>query len=208
MSKGLLITFEGIDGSGKTTQIMRFMQKCAAKNISVVLFREPGGTSIGEKIRDILLDKSNSGMCAITELLLYSASRYQLSHELIHPALESGKVVVCDRFYDSTTVYQGYGRGIDLEFIRALNQIATENLVPDLTFILDIPAKERARRFGVRDLDRLEGESHVFQEKIRQGFLKMARLEPNRICLLDGTKTEDLISKEVWQNFERLLKRI
>lgn len=208
MSKGLLITFEGIDGSGKTTQIKRFMQKCADENIPVVLFREPGGTPIGEKIRNILLDKSNSGMCAITELLLYSASRHQLSHELIRPALESGKIVVCDRFYDSTTVYQGYGRGIDLEFIKALNRIATEHLVPDLTFIFDIPTAERTLRIGTRDLDRLEREDHAFQEKIRQGFRKIAEIEPDRICLIDGTKTEQSISKEVWQKFSRMLKRI
>lgn len=207
MSRGFLITFEGIDGSGKTTQINHFIQKLDKNSIPNILFREPGGTPIGEKIREILLDKSNSEMCAITELLLYSASRAQLCRELIQPALEEGKIAICDRFYDSTTVYQGYGRGIDLNFIRALNRIATDNLVPDLTLLFDIPTEERTRRFGSRDLDRLEREHHNFQEKIRQGFLTLAGLEPQRICLIDGTKKEELVSKEVWQAFERLLKR-
>lgn len=207
MKKGLLITFEGIDGSGKTTQIRHFIQKLEKNAIEYLLFREPGGTAIGEQIRDILLDKSNSGMCIITELLLYSASRHQLSRELIHPALDAGKVVICDRFYDSTTVYQGYGRGIDLDFIHNLNRIATQNLVPDLTFVFDIPVDLRAQRIGRRALDRLEQEKHSFQEKIRQGFLKLADLEPARICLIDGTKTEEVISKDVWQCFEKLLKR-
>lgn len=207
MNKGLLITFEGIDGSGKTTQIRHFIENLRNSAIPHILFREPGGTPIGEKIREILLDKSNSGMCAITELLLYSASRHQLSRELIRPALESGKVVICDRFYDSTTVYQGYGRGIDLDFIKALNRIATENLIPDLTFVFDIPVEERAQRFGTRDLDRLEQEDQSFQEKIRQGFLQLAKLEPARILLIDGTKTEESVSKDVWLCFEKLLKR-
>ncbi|HPC35419.1 MAG TPA: dTMP kinase [Candidatus Marinimicrobia bacterium] len=208
MTKALLITFEGIDGSGKTTQIEYFMQKCKQENIPVVLFREPGGTPIGEKIREILLSKSNSGMFAITELLLYSASRHQLCRELIRPALESGKIVICDRFYDSTTAYQGYGRGIDLDFINLLNRIAADNLVPDLTFIFDIPITERFRRLGTRELDRLETEEQNFQEKVRQGFLKIAASEPNRVCLIDGTKTEDLVADEVWQNFNKLLKRV
>ncbi|MFH1213524.1 MAG: dTMP kinase [Candidatus Neomarinimicrobiota bacterium] len=207
MPKGLLITFEGIDGSGKTTQIRRFIQRLEDESVPCILFREPGGTPIGEQIRDILLDKSNSGMCAITELLLYSASRYQLSRELIWPALQEGKVVICDRFYDSTTVYQGYGRGIDLGFINDLNRIATDNLIPNLTFVFDIPLAERARRFGQKDLDRLEQENQNFQDKVRKGFLQIAKAEPNRICMIDGTKTEEAVSKEVWQKFESILKR-
>ena len=208
MTKGLLITFEGIDGSGKTTQIKYFIKKCERENIPVALFREPGGTPIGEKIREILLSKSNSEMFAITELLLYSASRHQLCRELIRPALESGKIVVCDRFYDSTTAYQGYGRGIDLNFINMLNRIAADNLIPDLTFIFDIPVAERLQRLGTRDLDRLEREEHNFQEKIRQGFLKIATAEPNRVCLIDGTKTEELVADEVWHKFNKIIRKM
>jgi dTMP kinase len=207
MSKGLLITFEGIDGSGKTTQIRRFITALEGNSIPHILLREPGGTSIGEKIRAILLDKSNLEMQAITELLLYSASRHQLCRELIQPALDTGQIVICDRFYDSTTVYQGYGRGIDLNFIKDLNRVATGNLIPDLTFVIDIPVEERLRRFGNRDLDRLEREDQTFQIRIRNGFLRLASDEPHRICLIDGTKTEESVSKEVWQNFEKLWQR-
>ena len=192
MKKGLFITFEGIDGSGKTTQVTEFIRRLKSASIPFLLFREPGGTKIGEKVREILLDKSNTGMKPITELFLYSASRYQLTCQSIIPALESGKVVICDRFYDSTTAYQGYARGIDLSFIERLNSVATESLVPNLTFILDISLFEREKRIGGKDLDRLEQEDIEFQKRVREGFFAIAKKEPKSCLLYTSPSPRDL----------------
>lgn len=205
MNKGILITFEGIDGSGKTTQINELIHRLDQRNIEYQLFREPGGTRIGEKIRDILLDNNHSNMLPITELLLYSASRYQLTMRSIVPALKAGKVVICDRFYDSTTAYQGYGREIDLEFIKRLNAVATESLIPDKTFILDISLEERLQRLGKKNLDRLEREALAFHKKVREGFIAMAREEPERMILIDGNRPSEEISNEIW-NHVKLIK--
>ena len=204
MNKGILITFEGIDGSGKTTQINELIHRLDQEKIDYRLFREPGGTRIGEKIRDILLDKDHSSMLPITELLLYSASRYQLTMRSIIPALKAGKVVVCDRFYDSTTAYQGYGRGIDLEFIKRLNAVATESLIPDKTFILDISLKERLQRLGEKNLDRLEMETVAFHKRVREGFIAMAREEPERMVIIDGSRSSEEISKEIWNHVKSI----
>ncbi|RKY61730.1 MAG: dTMP kinase [Candidatus Neomarinimicrobiota bacterium] len=207
MKKGILITFEGIDGSGKTTQINALIQRLQEAGMSYRLFREPGGTEIGEKIRDILLDKKNENMLNVTELLLYSASRYQLTVSEIIPALEAGNVVICDRFYDSTTAYQGYGRGIDLEFIYRLNDIATNSVTPDKTFILDIDLEERRKRLGKKNLDRLERETLEFHRKVRMGFLEMAEQNPERFVVLDGNQAPDELSKKIW-NVIKILKEI
>ena len=207
MKKGILITFEGIDGSGKTTQINALLQRLQEAGMSYRLFREPGGTEIGEKIRDILLDKKNENMLNVTELLLYSASRYQLTVSEIIPALEAGNVVICDRFYDSTTAYQGYGRGIDLEFIYRLNDIATNSVTPDKTFILDIDLEERRKRLGKKNLDRLERETLEFHRKVRMGFLEMAEQNPERFVVLDGNQAPDELSKKIW-NVIKILKEI
>ncbi len=205
MNKGILITFEGIDGSGKTTQINELIHRLDQRNIEYQLFREPGGTRIGEKIRDILLDKDHSNMLPITELLLYSASRYQLTMRSIIPALNAGKVVICDRFYDSTTAYQGYGRGIDIEFIKRLNAVATKSLIPDKTFILDVSLEERLQRLGEKNLDRLEQEAIAFHKKVREGFIAMAQEEPERMILIDGNRPSGEISKDIW-NYVKLIK--
>lgn len=201
MKKGVFLTFEGIDGSGKTTQVNKFIHRLKLENIPFLLLREPGGTKIGEKIRDILLDKDNMEIFPVTELLLYSASRYQLTKQLIIPALENGKIVVCDRFYDSTTAYQGYARGIDLSFIDKLNLFVTESIKPDLTFIFDVPLSERNRRVGKKEPDRLEQESIDFQKKVREGFLSIAKKESDRVILIDGTQEIDVISNQIWNHF-------
>jgi len=206
MKKGLFITFEGIDGSGKTTQVMEFIRRLKNDSVPFLLFREPGGTKIGEKVREILLDKSNTGMRPITELLLYSASRYQLTYQSIIPALETGKIVICDRFYDSTTAYQGYARGIDLSFIERLNSVATESLVPDLTFFLDISLLEREKRIRDKDLDRLEQEDIEFQKRVREGFFTIAKKEPERVVIIDGSRLSEEISNEIWSNFIKIRK--
>jgi len=207
MKRGLLITFEGIDGCGKTTQVQRFLSNLEQAGYDHILVREPGGTPIGEQIRQILLDKNHFEMQAETELLLYSASRFQLCQQIIAPALTAGKIVVCDRFYDSTTAYQGYGRGLDLEFIQRLNRMATRNLVPDMTLVFDISLEERTSRIHHKELDRLETENAGFQAKVRNGFRQIAEAEPERVFLLDGTKAVAELSKTVWQLFLNRKKR-
>jgi len=208
MKNGIFITFEGIDVSGKTTQITMLIQHLEKAGIPYQLFREPGGTEIGEKIRDILLDKKHDNMLPMTELLLYSASRYQLTKSQIIPALDSGKVVICDRFYDSTTAYQGFGRGIDLDFILRLNAAATDSLVPDKTFILDISLEERQLRFGNKNLDRLEQEALEFHKRVRDGFLKMAMIEPERFIVLEGNQNPKELSKGIWETVKTLKETI
>ncbi|MDO9548325.1 MAG: dTMP kinase [Candidatus Marinimicrobia bacterium] len=208
MKSGIFITFEGIDGSGKTTQINALIQHLDKAGIPYQLFREPGGTEIGEKIRDILLDKNHDSMLPMTELLLYSASRHQLTKSRIIPALEAGEIVICDRFYDSTTAYQGYGRGIDLDFIQRLNAAATDSLVPDKTFILDISLEERHLRLGKKNLDRLEQETMDFHKRIRDGFLKMAKNEPGRFTVLEGNRTPEALSNEIWKIVRTLKETI
>lgn len=202
MKKGLLITFEGLDGSGKTTQIQNFISKLEDEKYAHLLLREPGGSKIGEKIRDILLDKNNSEMTDVAELLLYSASRNQLCRQKIQPALADQTIVICDRFYDSTTAYQGYARGIDLSFINKLNMIATDNLVPDLTFLLDISMETRGDRLDANNLDMLEQEHLDFHRRVRSGFLKMAEDNPDRFVIIDGTKPITDISRIIWNKFQ------
>lgn len=206
MKKGLLITFEGLDGSGKTTQIQEFISRLEANGFSSILFREPGGTNIGEKIRDILLDKEHMEMTDVTELLLYSSSRNQLCRQKIKPALEANTMVICDRFYDSTTAYQGFARGIDLNFINQLNMMATDNLIPDLTFLLDITMETRSHRLDSNNLDRLEQEHLDFHRKVRFGFLEIAKNNPNRFVIIDGTKPITEISDTIWSKFQEKIK--
>jgi dTMP kinase len=196
--RGLFITFEGIDGSGKSTQIRRLRDFLETNGHSVELIREPGGTAIGEKIRSLLLDKSNGEMSFETELLLYEAARAQIVNEKIVPSIRAGKVVVCDRFFDSTTAYQGYARGLDLSEINRLNRWATGGLEPDITFLMDLPVTEAMKRMVGRSggSDRLEVEGSDFMEKVREGYLAILTRNP-RMILLDATDSADTIFQKV-----------
>jgi len=190
---GLFITFEGIDFCGKTTQARRLVSYLKRKGYNVLLVREPGGDRIAEKIRRILLSKKNSEMTDLTELLLYEAARSQLTERTILPALEEGKVVVCDRYSDSTLAYQGYGRGLDKKMIKHLNSVSTSGLSPDLTILLDVPVKtsqERGKK-EKRKKDRLEKEGGQFHQRIREGFKVIARQNRRRIKVIDGTGNID-----------------
>ncbi|WP_066634229.1 dTMP kinase [Desulfolucanica intricata] len=190
---GLFIVFEGIDGSGKTTQINLLKDNLFNLGYQVVLTREPGGTRISELIRDVLLNPDNKDLYAGAEALLYAAARSQHIEEKIKPALSMGKIVLCDRFTDSTLAYQGYGRGQDLNYLQKLNHLATGGLQPDLTFLLDLPVQESLERLNRRiSIDRLEQENMVFYERVRSGYLKIscqnqnyyvmdARLEPRQL---------------------------
>jgi len=203
----MFITFEGIEGSGKSTQIQRLMKELQSRGNDCIATREPGATKIGEKIRAILLDSVNTAMVSTTELLLYEADRAQHVHEVIAPALKAQKVVISDRFSDATTVYQGYARGLDLDQIRRLHRMVLGRLKPDLTIVLDLPVRQGLDRAwqrieaqtGELREDRFEKEALSFHEKVRQGYLTLAKREPTRFRIIDASRDPDSIHKEVVQ---------
>ena len=192
MQRGWFITFEGIDGSGKTTQFRMLGNWLRDRGKHVIETVEPGGTAIGQQIRKILLDPANAGIQPRAELLLYFASRAQNVDQVIRPGLDSGHIVLCDRFTDSTMVYQGSGRGIDTNVVRELDRIACRGLKPDVTFLIDIDletslarAKRRNDRIGQSE-SRIDEESVAFHERVRQGYLALAGSEPDRFVVIDG----------------------
>src|SRR2546428_1554965 len=189
--RGLFITFEGIDGCGKSTQREPLAEQLRQRGFEVVVTREPGGTEIGEGIRRLLISDASIHIAPTTELLLYVAARAQHVAELIKPSVDAGRIVISDRYTDSTVAFQGYGRGFDLEMVAKLNGFATSGLVPDLTIVFDLdPAMARAR-LGSRPVGGLLGafdEQHAdFHERMRSGYLRMARSEPSRICVVDAS---------------------
>ncbi len=194
--KGKLITFEGSEGSGKSTQAKLLYDYLKSKKKSVVFIREPGGVKISEMIRQFLLDVKNKEMTDICETLLYMAARAQLVHELIVPALKKGKIVLCDRFLDSTVVYQGYGNGVDLSFIKAVGHKVTQGISPDLTFVFDIETEQGFSRKG-KERDRIEQRSLPYHNRVRAGYLQLARQEPHRIKLLKADRPREEIQKEI-----------
>jgi len=201
---GLFITFEGGEGCGKSTQSRLLLKKLEQRNIPVVLTHEPGGTSLGTEIRKLLKRKRGSSIASQAELFLFAASRVQLVAELIRPALEETKVVICDRFTDSTLVYQGYGRGLDLTTVETVNNMATGNLKPDLTILLDMsPEQGLARKQSLKD--RFELEDLSFHHRVREGYLKMAAAEPDCWLLIDASLTEEKIAEIIWDRVSTLL---
>ena len=202
--KGLFVTFEGIDGCGKTTQLGLSEKYLKKKGCRVTVLREPGSTPVSEKIRKILLDK-RLAINPISELNLYIAARAELVREIIRPALRRSEVVLCDRFYDSTVAYQGYGRGIDIRQIKRLNLLAVGDTRPDLTFLVDIDYKTSLLR-RKKGEDRLESESRAFFNRVRKGFLEIARKEKRRIHVLDGRNSVEEIFEEVKRWLHRRLR--
>ncbi len=193
--KGLFITFEGIDGSGKSTQLKLTETYLKKQGRDLLILREPGSTPLSERIRSILLDK-RLNINPVSELLLYVAARAELVEQSIKPALYAGKIVLCDRFYDSTIAYQGYGRMLDIEQVKKINRLAVGDCKPDLTFVVDLTyAASLKRRKAVSD--RLEAESKAFFNRVRQGFLAIAAKEPGRVKLLDGKQSPDKIFETV-----------
>ena len=193
------ITFEGGDGTGKTTQLRALESHLRGLNRSCVLTREPGGTALGRMLRNVLLEVGDEEIAASSELFLYLADRAQHVKQIIAPALSGGKIVLCDRFSDSTLAYQGYGRGLDLDWLRRLNDTATEGLRPDMSFLLDCPVDvglARAARRGARE-DRFERENLEFHEKVRQGFLALARAEPKRFRVVDASRPVAEVAKQI-----------
>ncbi len=207
---GLFVTFEGGEGSGKTTQLTTLLLHLRATGRVVVETQDPGGTPIGKQIREMLLDRENGRMASVTELFLYEASRAQLVSEVIRPALAAERIVLCDRFTDSTLAYQGYGRGLNLDLIGQLNGLATGGLRPDLTFFLDLPpetglARIRERHAGTRG-DRIEAEVLTFHQAVRHGYLTIAAAEPERVTILDAGRGMTEIADEVRRRVEARLK--
>ena len=201
----LFITFEGGEGSGKTVQTRALHRRLTRLAIPAVLLHEPGGTPLGSRIARSLKWAREVDMSPLSELLLFNASRAQLVDEAICPELASGKVVICDRYTDSTAAYQGYGRGLDQEAIRQINDIATGGLLPDLTVLLDIPVVEGFARKGISARDRFEQEDISFHRKVREGYLKLAEVEPERWLVIDATQSRKRIADIIWMRVNRLL---
>ena len=206
---GKFITFEGIDGSGKTTQINLLEEKLSQQGISTLILREPGGTKLSEKIREILLDRENINLSPSAESLLFVASRTQLMVEKIKPSLERNQFVICDRYADSTIAYQGYGRGLNVKYLEELNKFATDSIQPDITIILDVDPEKAAIRMASDVPDRLESAGINFFLKVRKGYYEIARRYPQRCVIIDGSRPEsevfELVLKEV---NNKLLKEI
>jgi dTMP kinase len=205
----LFITFEGIEGCGKTTQARLLYEYLVKTRRSVVLTEEPGGTEIGIKLRKLLLDKDQENIHPLTELFLYNAGRVQHVMEKLKPLLKEGYIVICDRFMDSTFAYQGYGRGIEIDIIKRLDEIARQGLKPDITFLLDIEPEIGLRRHSsIKELDRLERESLEFHRAVRMGYLEIARQEPERFRIIKAEQPIEeihgLILKEVEKQISKL----
>lgn len=204
MDKGLFITLEGPDGSGKSTQIEYLREYFHDRGIETVLTREPGGTEIGEKLRDIILDRGNRDMCDMAEALLYAASRAQHVNQLIRPALEDGKVVVCDRFIDSSIAYQGYGRELG-EAVRIINEFAVDGCMPDLTFLMEISPEIGKSRIKSESQDRLEQEKIEFHNRVYAGYREIARIYPQRFVEINAERDKLSIKKDILGSIEKFL---
>jgi dTMP kinase len=202
----LFITFEGIDLSGKSTQAMLLYTRLKKKNKKVILVREPGGTAISEKIRNILLDKKNINMLALTEFLLFSASRHQLTEEIIRPHLRKGYYVICDRYFDSSTAYQGYGGKVKPLIINRINKIASNNLNPDISFLIDVTLEEtfKRRRILKKEHDRMEAKTRIYYKKVISGFRTIAKINSERYAVVNGNKSIEEIHNEIFKKIENL----
>ncbi len=203
----MFISFEGIDGSGKSTQAKLLVKKLQEENRSVLFLREPGGTEISEQIRNILLNKKNLKMTQIAELLLFSASRAQLVSEVIKPALLNNTVVITDRYVDSTTVYQGHGRGLHHGGIKGINSLATMGVMPKKTFLIDITVQEMnsRRHANHQEIDRMEMSNDDFYHRVRQGYLELAKEEPGRFVTIDGKESIETIHQQIWSVVDGML---
>ncbi len=202
----LFITFEGCEGCGKSTQSRALKNRLTKLSIPVLLIHEPGGTRLGTRISYLLKWAKDILISPVAELLLFNASRAHLVETVIKPALDEGKMVICDRFTDSTVAYQGYGRGLDLKLVKSVCETATRGLKPDLTIFLDIPVDEGLRRkTAMGSHDRFEQTDATFHQRVREGYLKMAKEEPARWLVVDGTQSKKTIKENIWQRISQLL---
>ena len=205
--KGVLISFEGLEGAGKTTQVKELQRRLVALGKEVVVLREPGGTSISEQVRAVVLGRNNKEMAPTTEVLLFQAARAQIYHEVVLPSLEAGKWILMDRTRDSSLVYQGIVRGFGEKLIEGLNQFSTKETYPDLTFLLDLPVDTSFDRIRTnRHLDRIEQEGNTFHEQVRAAYLQVAKKnEQKRWVIVDGEKPVDEVAEKIWKSIDKLL---
>jgi dTMP kinase len=210
--KGKFITLEGPEGSGKSTQAKMMIRRLGELGIEAMYTREPGGTALGEEIRNILQhNQAGEAPCERAELLLFEASRNQLVEKVIRPALEKGTWVICDRFVDSTTAYQGYGRGLPVDEVKSIHHFTINNVSPDLTLLLDLSIETGFERIAQRFLelgesaDRFEQEERAFHERVRQGYLKLATEEPGRFRIIDASQNPEAVSASIWKILQELL---
>jgi len=200
----LFITFEGGEGCGKSIQSRALYRRLSKSAIPVLLTHEPGGTTLGKKLARWLKWTEETDISPLTELLLFNVSRTQLIDEVIHPSLARGEIVICDRYADSTTAYQGYGRGLDLGTVTAINNAATQGLKPDLTVLLDMPAEAGLARKKTKQ-DRFEQEELAFHQRVRKGYLKLAANDPQCWLVVDASQSKRKIAKIIWQRVSQLL---
>lgn len=204
---GLFLSFEGGEGAGKTTQIAKLAHALEASGHTVVVTREPGGSQIANRIRSLLLDPKMKGLVSLAELFLYEASRAQHVHDTILPALEKGHTVICDRFADSSVVYQGVARGLKAPLVATLNKIATGGIKPHRTLVLDLDPRIGLARVGSRGiLDRIEKEALSFHEAVRKGFRRLAKAEPRRVRLIDASRSRDDIHEQILHQLKDFLR--
>ena len=212
---GSFITFEGIEGSGKSTQIRLLFEHLKGRDVELKMTREPGGTVIGEKVRGILLDPTTRGLIPRAELFLYAAARLQHIEEVIQPALDEGKVVLCDRFMDATVAYQGYGREVPLNEVKVVNSLVTVDLQPDLTILLDLPvdvglkrARERNQADAASAASRFEEEDLEFHRRVREGYLAIAAGDRNRVKIIPADQPVEKVARQVQSVVSRALKLV
>jgi dTMP kinase len=196
-----------VEGCGKSTQSQRLYRQLVKMAVPARLTHEPGITALGKKITRLLKWSGEMNISPLAELMLFNASRAQLVQDIIRPALAAGKVVICDRYADSTTAYQGYGRGLDLNMVNSVNETGTQGLKPDLTVLLDMPGEAGLARKGGEKADRFHAEPAAFHRRVREGYLKMAREEPGRWLVIDAGKDKNMIAGIIWQRVSRLLPR-
>ena len=208
MKRGMFLSFEGGEASGKSVQAEALARSLEQRDVDVVPVHEPGSTPLGERVRDILLHASDVPLTPEAQALLFSASRAQLVHDVIRPALEAGRTVIADRFYDSTLVYQGHGQNADRAGILAVTAFAVDGVRPDRTFLLDVPidvALARRARQGGRSWDRFEASERAFHERLREGYLALARAEPERFVVINADREESAVASDIRRSVEQLL---
>ena len=206
---GLFLSFEGGEAAGKSVQAARLAESLGAGRRDVILTREPGGTPFAERIRDVLLHAREVDLTPETQALLFSAARAQHTRDVIRPALAAGKVVIADRYFDSTLAYQGYGLGADLDGLRAMTRFAVGALIPQRTFLIDVPVAVTLSRLGARSAtarwDRFHGDDRAFYERVRDGYLRLAAAEPGRFAVVDGDRAEEMVAADIRRQVDQLL---